>query len=192
MTSLLGSMGGDNSNEAQKVQSLLGEIKAALGRVEDQSFGTYVVCKGTVELYRLEVQPVAEICLTYITDKEREQLEEGLFLASKIHRALLPQSIEKIDGFDIAAKSLAARSIGGDYYDFLPSSNNGPTRIVIGDGMGSGLPAGLLMSNIQGAMRILSEEIESPRVLISRLNRWLCRNIPVTKFISLACIAGGR
>lgn len=191
LTAWLESAGGSDSDEVRKVQSLVGEIKGALGRVENQSFGTCNVCKGTVELYRLEIQPVTEVCLTCITDKEREQLEEDLFLASKIHRALLPQTIEKLDGFDIAVKSLAARTIGGDYYDFLASSNGSPTRIIIADSMGSGLPAGLLMSNIQGALRILAEDIESPRRLVGRLNKWLCRNIPVTKFISLACVALG-
>jgi sigma-B regulation protein RsbU (phosphoserine phosphatase) len=61
-------------------------------------------------------------------------------------------------------------------------------RIVIADAMGKGLPAGLLMSNLQGALRVLSSELESPAELVGRLNGWLCRNVPVTKFISLVCV----
>jgi phosphoserine phosphatase RsbU/P len=175
--------------DLSKAQILLNEIKKALLRIENHSFGACEVCKGDIELCRLEVQPVTEICLSCISQQERVQLEEELFLASKIHRALLPQTIEKIDGFDVTVRSIASRIVGGDYYDFLPSVDSGPIRVIIADTMGKGLPAGLLMSNVQGALRILSEELSSPRELISRLNRWLCRNVPVTKFISLTCIA---
>lgn len=183
--SLLGSTPNLKGDEIRKAQSLLGEIKESLSRINKHSYGECEVCKGEVELYRLEVQPVLEVCLSCITTQERVQLEEDLFLASKIHRALLPQTVEKIDGFEVAVKSLAARTVGGDYYDFIRSSDNDNMLIIVGDAMGKGLPAGLLMSNVQGALRVLAEDFQSPQALISRLNRWLCRNIPVTKFISL-------
>jgi serine phosphatase RsbU (regulator of sigma subunit) len=186
----LGSPETPNESDLEKAQSLLGDIKAALSRVEEQSFGACEVCKEGIELYRLEVQPVTEVCLGCISNEERAKLEEELFLASKIHRALLPQTVARIDGYEIAVKSLAARIVGGDYYDFLQSGNqSGATRVIIADTMGKGLPAGLLMSNVQGALRILAEDIESPRQLVARLNQWLCRNVPVTKFISLMCVS---
>jgi serine phosphatase RsbU (regulator of sigma subunit) len=83
---------------------------------------------------------------------------------------------------------MAAHNVGGDYFDFLPSPNGGLVRVVIADIMGKGLPAGLIMSNFQGLLRVLAEDIESPGLLMTQLNKWLCRNIPVTKFISLTCI----
>ncbi len=175
-------------DEIRKVRALLNDLDKALERVEDQSFGVCEVCKGEVELNRLEVQPVRQVCLTCITDEERITLEHELTVASRIHRALLPQSYEKIDGFEVAVKSFAAGHIGGDYYDFLSSVNGSGSRIVIGDTMGKGLPAGLLMANLQGALRIYGEQIHSPAALVTRLNQWLCRNIPVTKFVSLCCI----
>ncbi len=174
--------------DIQKVRLLLDEIQEALKRTEDKTYGTCIICKGEVQLYHLEVQPVAQVCLECYTEQQRSQLEDELFLASKIHRALLPQAVEKIDGFDVAVRSIASRMVGGDYYDFLPSTSTDMIRVVVADTMGKGLPAGLLMSNVQGALRILSEELNSPKELISRLNRWLCRNVPVTKFISLICV----
>lgn len=173
--------------EVDKVQNLLTEIKDALERVEHKDYGVCTVCEGEIEHHRLEIQPTAQICLECISQQERNQLEEELFLASKIHRALLPQTVVHIDGFDLAVKSLAARIVGGDYYDFFTGGRS--ARIVIADAMGKGLPAGLLMSNIQGALKILADEIESPSQLVTRLNRWLCRNVPVTKFVSFVCIA---
>ena len=177
----------DDAHSA-KAQEVLSEIKNALERIESENYGECKVCLGVVENERLEVQPASQICLDCITQEERTKLEEDLNLASRIHRALLPQVVAKIDGFEVAVKSLAARIIGGDYYDFIPGRQDNSTRIVIADTMGKGLPAGLLMSNVQGALRILADDIHSPANLISRLNQWICRNVPVTKFISLICL----
>jgi len=175
-------------DEIRKVRALLNDINKALERVAEESFGVCEVCKGEVELNRLEVQPVRQVCLTCITEAERITLENELTVASRIHRALLPQTYEKIDGFEVAVKSYAAGSIGGDYYDFLARQNGFGSRIIIGDTMGKGLPAGLLMANLQGALRIYGEQIDSPAALVTRLNQWLCRNIPVVKFVSLCCV----
>ncbi|UCE67068.1 MAG: SpoIIE family protein phosphatase [Candidatus Zixiibacteriota bacterium] len=175
-------------DQSLKVRSLLTEIKDALERVENKTFGICRVCHGEMGKESLEIQPAAEVCLECISQKDQALLEEDLRLASKVHRALLPQTVARMDSFEVAVKSLAARIIGGDYYDFLPGRRENSTRIVIADTMGKGLPAGLLMSNVQGALRILADDIPSPARLVSRLNQWICRNIPVTKFISLFCL----
>jgi sigma-B regulation protein RsbU (phosphoserine phosphatase) len=184
----LDSLSSQGAPEAEKVRSLLGEIKGALTRIEDRTFGTCLVCKDEVEFHRLEVQPVREICLGCITPEEQAYLEEELTIAGRIHRALLPQQVEALPGFDFAVKSLAARSIGGDYYDFLRSDTGDMTKVVIADTMGRGIPAGLLMSNLQGALRVLAPEHKSPGQLVGKLNWWLCRNVPVNKFVSLVCL----
>jgi sigma-B regulation protein RsbU (phosphoserine phosphatase) len=177
-----------NAVDERRVHELLDQIREALSRVKNHSYGECTVCHEEVEKHRLEVQPIQSVCLGCISDQERELLEDELFVASKIHRALLPQHISKIEGVELVVRSLAASSIGGDYYDILPASNGGLTRVVIADSMGKGIPAGLLMSNLQGALRILAEDMESPGALVTRLNHWLCRNVPVIKFVSLACI----
>lgn len=188
ITEWLDSLSVKNSEDARKAQGLLTDIKKALERIDKKTYGQCAVCHGEVEIHRLEVQPAVQVCLDCISAEEKEQLEEELFLASKIHRALLPQIIAEIDGFEVAVRSIAARNVGGDYYDFLPAADGRSIKVVIADSMGKGIPAGLLMSNLQGALRILAETEESPADLIRRLNRWLCHNVPVTKFISLACI----
>jgi sigma-B regulation protein RsbU (phosphoserine phosphatase) len=188
LTGLLESLTEKSEDEARKVRELVTQIRNALLRVEQHTFGTCEVCRGEVELYRLEAQPALQVCLSCISDHERKQLEDELFVASKIHRALLPQTIRTIEGFDLSVRSQAAGNVGGDYFDVLPTSD-GLVRIIIADTMGKGLPAGMLMSNLQGALRVLAEDIQSPAPLTKKLNGWLCRNVPVTKFISLTCIA---
>lgn len=188
LNDLLSEAGCCGEVERAKVLRLLGQIRQSLAKVEDHSYGACEICHGEVELHRLEIQPVAVVCLECISAQERATLEDELFVASKIHRALLPQRITKIQGVELEVISLAAGSIGGDYYDVLPASDGGMTRVVIADSMGKGIPAGLLMSNLQGALRILAEDLESPGVLVTRLNHWLCRNVPVIKFVTMACL----
>lgn len=175
-------------DDAAKVHGLLSQIREALSRIENETYGQCQVCHGEIEHHRLEIQPVTQICLDCISDREKAELEQDLFLAGKIHRALLPQTQPVLDGIEIQTRSLAAGSVGGDYYDFLARADDHIDRIVIGDVMGKGLRAGLLMSNLQGAMRILSPQFGSPGLLLERLNTWMCHNIPVTKFISLVLL----
>ena len=189
LTNWLNSSSRIQINDVEKVKVLMEQIKEALDRINDISFGQCTICHDKVELHKLEVQPTTQICLDCISEKEKAVLQEDLYLASKVYRALLPQSIPEIDKFELAVFSQAARIIGGDYYDFLDSPENNIPRLVIADTMGKGLPAGLLMSNFQGALRILSSEISSLSTLFTRLNQWLCRNIPVTKFVSLVCLS---
>lgn len=188
LTELLSSLASFSAEETAKVRSLLREIKEALSRVEDKTYGRCSICDGKVEHHRLIVQPAATVCLECISDSERAQLEEELSVASKIHRKLLPQDIPVIEGFDVAVKAEASRMVGGDYYDFLKTSNGDRTRIIIADSMGKGIPGGLLMSNLQGALRVLSEMTDCSATLLTDLNQWICHNIPMTKFISLFCI----
>lgn len=175
--------------ELGKARELLDEIRTALERVERHDYGACQVCKDSVELHRLEIQPLTDICLGCVSKDELTQLESDLYLANKVYRALLPQCAAEIDGFEVAVRSAEARYVGGDYYDFLPPTANCPAhRVVIADIMGKGISAGMLMSNVQGAFRLLGETHSSPAQLIGHLNRWLCRNIPVTKFVSLVCL----
>lgn len=175
--------------DLSKARELLGQIREALTRVEDHSFGCCKVCHDPVEPHRLEIQPLLDVCVGCLSKEEQTQLETDLVLANRVYRALLPQRQLVIEGFDIQAMSAEARYIGGDYYDLLPiCPDSHLQRLVVADTMGKGLPAGMLMSNIQGAFRLLAESHASPAQLVGNLNRWLCRNIPVTKFVSLVCL----
>lgn len=176
-----------HASEASKVRGLLSEIDQALDRVGERTFGCCAHCDGEVEYERLEVQPIRQVCLGCITPEEQAILEEELAFASKIHRALLPQKVEAIAGYEFAVKSIAARTVGGDYFDFIRQSNGG-VKVIIADSMGKGIPGSLLMSNFQGALRVLASEIATPGYLASKLNQWLCRNVPLTKFISMVCV----
>ena len=87
---------------------------------------------------------------------EREQalirLQEEMRLANDIQVNLLPKENPQIPGYQIAGKSIPAKDVGGDYYDFIPLKNN-HLAFCLGDISGKGIPAALLMANLQASLR---------------------------------------
>lgn len=83
--------------------------------------------------------------------------------------------------------SIPARLIGGDYYDFYPLYN-GKIRIIIGDVMGKGIPAAMLMILTRGAFRSASESTQSPGETISAMNNALYKDLrTLNSFVTVFC-----
>jgi sigma-B regulation protein RsbU (phosphoserine phosphatase) len=103
--------------------------------------------------------------------------------ARRIQRRLLPSSIPQIDGCEIACSWQPASGVGGDCFDAL---RFGPTRLSlsIADVVGKGIPAALLMSNLQAAVRAFATDTTPPAELCQLVNRILCGNIAEGRFIS--------
>jgi len=103
--------------------------------------------------------------------------------AELIQRALLPSAMPQISGCEIAARWTPAAGIGGDCYDVLRFSD---TRVglSIADVIGKGLPAALLMSNLQAAVRAFATTSAEPEDVCVSVNRLLCRNIAAGKFVT--------
>jgi sigma-B regulation protein RsbU (phosphoserine phosphatase) len=111
-------------------------------------------------------------------DEEREIAE-----ALKIQRRLLPQRVPSVEGWDIAASWQPALGVGGDCFDALPFGDS-KLAVTIADVVGKGIPAALLMSNLQAAVRAFASEAVEPQDLCARVNRILCGNIAEGRFIS--------
>jgi sigma-B regulation protein RsbU (phosphoserine phosphatase) len=109
----------------------------------------------------------------------REQSE-----AQAIQRALLPSEVPDVPGCEIAACWKPAATFGGDLYDVTPLAG-GRVAISIGDVCGKGLPAALLMANVQAAVRAFTALDPSPRSIIARLNRDLAGNAALRRFVTL-------
>jgi sigma-B regulation protein RsbU (phosphoserine phosphatase) len=113
---------------------------------------------------------------------ERQRADERRD-AREIQNHLLPKSIPQIRDYEIAGVTQPVRCVGGDYYDVV-RINETQTVLCIADVSGKGMPAALLMSSLQAALRPLMYHTRSPRELCRRLNRILCEIAPVGKFIS--------
>ena len=130
-------------------------------------------------LEKLEMQ--VERCRS-LRQAQRQRADE-LQDAREIQNHLLPQSIPQIKDYEIAAVSQPVRYVGGDFYDVVRISET-QTVLCIADVAGKGLPAALLMSSLQAALRPLMWEARSPREVCAKLNRILCEIAPVGKFVS--------
>jgi phosphoserine phosphatase RsbU/P len=104
--------------------------------------------------------------------------------ARAIQQALLPKSSPYIPGFAISGRSVPARAVGGDWYDFIPFSD-GRWGIVLADVSGKGTAAALLMSATRGMLRSLAEECATPGEVLTKLNQLLVDDFPAGKFVTM-------
>ncbi len=119
-----------------------------------------------------------EEALLHLQEQEREIAE-----AKAIQEKLLPREIPQMPGYEIASAWQSARLVGGDYFDILPLDET-TMGICIADVAGKGMPAALLMSNLQAAVRGLSSLTVAPHLLCSRLNSIVYRNTESDRFIT--------
>ena len=110
--------------------------------------------------------------------QERESAE-----ARAIQQGFLPKEIPQLAGYEIVGAWQPARVVGGDYYDVLPFGGD-TLGVCIGDVAGKGMPAALLMSNLQAAFRGFASPAMSPESLCDKLNSLICRNIAADRFIT--------
>lgn len=115
----------------------------------------------------------------YRTLREQRELEE----ARRIQRKLLPAAVPAVEGLEIATSWQPAAGVGGDCFD-LQSFGARRLAVSIADVVGKGIPAALLMSNLQAATRAFATETAEPRELCQQVNRILCGHIAEGRFIS--------
>lgn len=127
---------------------------------------------------------VVENARLYEEEREYLKLREETRMAREIQMNILPKSNPDITGYDIAGKSIPALSVGGDYYDFIPLEDN-RIAIGLGDISGKGMPAALLMSNLQAAVRGQSFNFIEPHKCIRRVNDLVYRSTDVNKYATL-------
>jgi sigma-B regulation protein RsbU (phosphoserine phosphatase) len=119
-----------------------------------------------------------------LTDRvvEEETLRRDIALASDVQRRLLPEAPPHAECVEFAAASVPARRIGGDYYDFV-ELGDGRIDIALADVSGKGVAAALIMSVVQASLRIISSEGDvSPPRLVARMNEFVYRSTPASKY----------
>ena len=137
---------------------------------------------------------VASQCAVAITNArlyaeaiQGARIAEQMRLAGVIQRRMIPEKAPLIPGLDIAGIYIPCFDVGGDFYDFLPLSED-QIVIAIADVMGKGIPAAIMMSLFRGAVQAYtdtdccSEAIES---IIAKLNKMACSQCRNGEFVSL-------
>jgi serine phosphatase RsbU (regulator of sigma subunit) len=116
--------------------------------------------------------------------QERERIEQELRVARLIQQTLLPKSVPRHPGYDVAAYYRPAREVGGDFYDFL-ELEDGRLGLVVGDATGHGVPAALMMANTQSVLRAVAQRGGSePGRILAEVNEVLRSYIPPSMFVT--------
>jgi len=120
------------------------------------------------EVHRRHAQLVADLTAVALENdlmlqeaRRHERVDRQLSIGAEIQAQLLPDRCPVIEGVELAARCRPAFQVGGDYYDFMPTRpeligrrrERGRWALVIGDVMGKGVPAGLLMTMLRGMLR---------------------------------------
>jgi serine phosphatase RsbU (regulator of sigma subunit) len=104
--------------------------------------------------------------------RKKEQLDQELKIAESIQTNLLPKTLPRLSGIQMAARTIPAREVGGDYFDFLLNGNQ-TLSIAIGDVTGRGVPAALLMTMTRSVLRSQVRPEEKPSETLERTNQQL-------------------
>jgi serine phosphatase RsbU (regulator of sigma subunit) len=115
--------------------------------------------------------------------QERERIEQELRIARLIQQTLLPKTLPKLPGYNVAAYYQPAREVGGDFYDFL-ELEDGRLDLVVGNVTDKGIPAALVMATTRAMLRATAQRLFSPGDVLRRANEALVADIPPNMFIT--------
>jgi PAS domain S-box-containing protein len=124
--------------------------------------------------------------MAFITDMTEQK--KSLELAGEVQKSLLPQKNLRIQGLDVAGKSIPCEEIGGDYFDYLLGEEypKRPFSVVVGDITGHGVDAALLMTSARAFLRMRSAQPGSISQIVNEMNRHLTRDVLDTgRFMTL-------
>ena len=118
--------------------------------------------------------------------RDRERIEQELKVAQLIQQQFLPKSLPDLPSWHVAAFYRPARTVGGDFYDFVPLPD-GRLMVVIGDVTDKGVPAALVMASTHALLRGAAPRLISPGPVLAHVNDLLCADIPAHMFVT--CLA---
>lgn len=120
-------------------------------------------------------------------DSQQKSLLREINMAKNIQTKLLNGERPILEKDEVSGISIPARLIGGDYFDFYPLPN-GKIRIVIGDVMGKGIPAAMLMILTRGAFRTAAESTIGPGETLTAMNNAIYRDLrTLNSFVTVFC-----
>ena len=114
---------------------------------------------------------------------EKEKMEQELNVAASIQQRILPESLPKIEGYDIAGINIPSKEVGGDYYECF-DLGNGKYALIIADVAGKGIGAALLVSTLDAALRSYLQFDIALTEMSDRLNKLIYKSSPSDKFIT--------
>jgi serine phosphatase RsbU (regulator of sigma subunit) len=118
--------------------------------------------------------------------RQRERIEQELKIAQIIQQQFLPKTLPDLPSWHVAAFYRPARTVGGDFYDFIPLPD-GRVMFVVGDVTDKGIPAALVMASTHALLRDAAPRLVSPGQVLGHVNDMLFADIPAHMFVT--CLA---
>lgn len=169
-------------------QKLLGVL--ALGR----RHGSTPFSDAKIELFQAILEQSAFALFNqaiHLAAGEKHAMDHDLLIARDIQKILLPSDAPDLPGFEISGLNLPARTLSGDYFDYLPVDDD-HIGIAIADVSGKGVPASLIMAMCRSALRSQSRAELSPAAVLRAVNRQLYPDMKEDMFISMAYMVMNR
>jgi sigma-B regulation protein RsbU (phosphoserine phosphatase) len=179
--------------EADDLVRLLGEIDAALTRLDGGMFGRCEVCHQEVDDDFLLANPLIEYCLCNFTPDQLGHLQEDIGLAGRIQWALLPKQDLRHAGYETHFRYEPAGPVSGDYCDLLTHRGQESVKdeesllFIVGDVSGKGFAASLLMAQMNAAFRSLAGTGLRVDQLVESANRLLLESKIPSHYVTLVC-----
>jgi len=162
----------------RRISSPLQRFALLARQIARGNFGVRVSSQGGREISNLATafNEMAGQLEDYVEEvRKKEQLEQELKIAQNIQRGLLPKQMPEMPGMRVCARTVPAREVGGDYYDFL-TNGSGSLGLAVGDVTGRGVPAALLMTMIRSVFRSQARE-GSPEEVLSKINHLIHEDV---------------
>ncbi|MFT5698687.1 MAG: serine phosphatase RsbU (regulator of sigma subunit) [Desulforhopalus sp.] len=167
----------DEATIAIETVRLFNEVESKSRKVEEQAgelikWNTELetrVAEQAKELTQWNTELEARVAEQVAKLERFSKLEYELSLASEIQKSMLPSSIPKLDGYEFSATMLPAKSVGGDFFDFIPLGEN-LLGIAVGDVSGKGIPAALFMAMVRSLLRAEAHPGRSVQKVLRSVN----------------------
>jgi serine phosphatase RsbU (regulator of sigma subunit) len=112
------------------------------------------------------------------------QMEHELQLAAEVQHRMLPKKPPHIHGLDVYAIAQFSRQVGGDFYDYMPMTDN-RTGIAIADAVGKSVPAAIMTASVRSALKAQAQNVFRISDVIGRVNNMLCEDTLASEFVTL-------
>jgi serine phosphatase RsbU (regulator of sigma subunit)/pSer/pThr/pTyr-binding forkhead associated (FHA) protein len=126
----------------------------------------------------------ARLAVTYM---EKQKQDNEMRIAANVQRALLPETLPTVEGYDFFASYDSAQAVGGDYYDCLVLPGK-KMCLAFGDVAGKGVPASLVMSRLSSVVQSTMEFVNEAGEAVGRINNHMCANAVEGRFVTFVLV----
>ncbi len=114
---------------------------------------------------------------------QQRRVQRALRIAGEVQKRMLPEVVPSYEHIDLAARYHPSQEIGGDFYDLFEA--HGRLGILVGDVVGKGVVAGMIMSAVRATLRAYTEMTDELDRILARTNDAVCRDTTIAEFVTI-------